>query len=346
MRFRSVVVLAVAVVMVAWMLMASESARAGWQAQESGVRLPLLAVAFGDSAHGCVTTGIADMYDHILATGDGGATWSQRSYKSYHENLFDVAFADRAYGWAVGYWDAAESTGGTIVRTVNGGKRWHRQYRSPMGNYPLYGVACAGRDRVWAVGNYGKIVATANGGASWRIQRRSGSYANVLYDVSFPDRTHGWAVGSRGQILTTANGGKRWSAQRSGTTKPLRGVEFADRTRGWIVGSGGTILATSDGGLHWHRQASGVQEALVGVTFVSRRLGWAVGRAGTILATSDGGVTWGRSYSAPYGLRAVTCIGNKGVIAVGDEGTILSSPLPGVAGARGQRESLDVAGKH
>lgn len=129
MRFRSVVVLAVAVVMVAWMLMASESARAGWQAQESGVRLPLLAVAFGDSAHGYVTTGIDDMYDHILAT-------------------------------------------------------------------------------------------------------------------------------------------------------------------------------------------------------------------------SDGGVTWGRSYSAPYGLRAVTCIGNKGVIAVGDEGTIVSSPLPGVAGARGQRVGLGMVGTH
>ena len=70
----------------------------------------LMGVAFSDATHGWAV----DWYGAILATTDGGATWSaQRSGSS--EMLMGVAFSDAAHGWAVG-------EGGVILATTSGGE--------------------------------------------------------------------------------------------------------------------------------------------------------------------------------------------------------------------------------
>ena len=210
MRWRSVsVVVAAAMVVLAGALMVPNRASAAWQAQPSGTSLELLAVAFGDPAHGWVTTRVdGSSRNHILATGDGGGSWHPQSYAGYREALWDVAFADASHGWAVGSWNWSEAEGGTIVGTSDGGKHWRKLYSptgSEYGSGYVYGVACSGRSRVWVVG-CNMIAATVNGGATWRVQRRwrsSSGANNVLWDICFTDRSCGWTVGNRCLLYTS-----------------------------------------------------------------------------------------------------------------------------------------------
>jgi hypothetical protein len=134
----------------------------------------------------------------ILATADGGASWSKQSSATI-ANLKAVTFTDSNRGWAVG-------GVGTIVSTTDGGRRWTRQ-NSGSGE-DLYGVSFPDALHGWAVGDEYTILATMDGGATWSTQRRSGPYNyNSLAAVCFPDAVHGWVVGSGGIILATTTGG-------------------------------------------------------------------------------------------------------------------------------------------
>jgi len=59
-----------------------------------------LGVAFSDGTHGWVVGDIG-----ILATTNGGATWSKQNLES-NGSAFAVAFPDAVHGWAVGDGDA------------------------------------------------------------------------------------------------------------------------------------------------------------------------------------------------------------------------------------------------
>jgi hypothetical protein len=135
----------------------------------------------------------------ILATTNGGATWSARN-SGTTERFSAVAFPDATHGWAVG--------GGTILATTDGGATWSAQSSGSAGS--LWDVAFSDSTHGWAVGyDYGissvLILATTNGGATWRAQ--SPGSCGDLWGVAFSDATHGWAVGDSGTILATTTGG-------------------------------------------------------------------------------------------------------------------------------------------
>jgi photosystem II stability/assembly factor-like uncharacterized protein len=69
-----------------------------------------MGVAFTDATHGWVV-GSSD--GTILATADGGATWSTQTSGTSNQ-LNGVAFTDDTHGWAVG-------DGGVILATSTGG---------------------------------------------------------------------------------------------------------------------------------------------------------------------------------------------------------------------------------
>jgi len=86
----------------------------GWVKQPSGTTDGLNDVACVDALHGWA---VGD-YNTILATTDGGATWSaQSSGIDKMVSLYGAAFADATHGWAVGGY-------GTILATGDGGQTW------------------------------------------------------------------------------------------------------------------------------------------------------------------------------------------------------------------------------
>jgi hypothetical protein len=90
----------------------------------------------------------------ILATGDGGATWTQQTSGTTN-TLNAVSFVDTSHGWATGL-------GGTILATNDGGATWTPQ--SSGTGYNLVGVSFVDANHGWAVGGpglsgFGAIVA-------------------------------------------------------------------------------------------------------------------------------------------------------------------------------------------
>ena len=135
-----------------------------WKAQHArsaSSSATLFSVAFLDAAHGWAVgydlNADARPTPLILATSDGGATWSSQDAGAAGTGttLYSVSFADAEHGWVVG--NTEDSTGNTT-------------------------------------GNV--ILATRDGGATWVAQYASGSGpSSELSSVCFADATHGWAVG-------------------------------------------------------------------------------------------------------------------------------------------------------
>ena len=173
----------------------------------------LLGVAFCDAAHGWAVGGHAPshlipqdggpwtLYSSqsgiILATTDGGATWtSQFSWST--ERLYAVTFIDAA---AAGRWAARAPS----LRPQTAARRGVP--RSSQCTECLFGVAFCDAAHGWAVGRDGAILATTDGGATWTAS------STRDFAQAFCGREYGWAVGDFGVMIATTDGGDTWTAQ-------------------------------------------------------------------------------------------------------------------------------------
>ena len=267
----------------------------------------------------------------ILATTDGGRTWKAQKPAGLDSSseLFDVACADVAHAWVVGYYNK-------ILATTDGGATWKAQDPG-LASGSLMTIAFADASHGCAVGEDAftdcTIVTTSNGGATWTQRRSTGLGAEdaQLWGVAFGDAAHAVAVGSDGPtVVRTSDGGATWLVTATnGTTRHLSGVAFADATHGWAVGAEhkgeNTILATADGGITWARQHSGLAASLTAVACTDASRAWAVGFFGTIVATADGGVTWTAQASGvgDHHLYDVAFADASHGWAVGGQGTIV-----------------------
>jgi hypothetical protein len=162
-----------------------------------------VAVTCTDAAHAwAVGDGSA-----ILATSDGGATWTPQN--SGDNTLNAVAFADAGHGCAVGY-------GGLILVTSDGGATWVA--RQPVADSTLTGVAFADAQTGWAVGStgypYGPVILrTTDGGDTWSSAGPTPPPQKIAPScVAFADPLHGWIGGDAAQLMDTGDGGATWSS--------------------------------------------------------------------------------------------------------------------------------------
>ena len=129
----------------------------------------------------------------ILATADGGATWTRQA-SSTGKDLTEVSFADGASGWAAG-------TLPGIRHTRDGGVTWNRQGTKKLTD--ITAIAALDGDRCWAISGYpSAIFRTVDGGRHWTALD-IGVWQN-LEALDFPTADAGWAVGWNGAILRTA----------------------------------------------------------------------------------------------------------------------------------------------
>jgi photosystem II stability/assembly factor-like uncharacterized protein len=165
---------------------------ANWQLQESGVNLALNSVFFLDSLKGFIVGTRL-----ILSSVDGGQHWQKQDSGTYN-GFTDVVFCDSLHGLMVG-------GGGTILRTVDGGKTWSAETTEYISG-PFWDVAMPDSFHNWAVSHGQAILYTDDGGANWL--RQTSPIDQTLYGVSFPDTAYGWAVGEYGKIIhyTTSQG--------------------------------------------------------------------------------------------------------------------------------------------
>lgn len=255
---------------------------------------------FAAAAHGWLAAGNA-----ILATADGGRSWSQvyeagSQVRSFH-------FNSPRLGWAV--------TAGGLLSTRDGGKTWATVW---TGNpEDLGSIRFVDGEHGWAVAK-NAVKVTGDGGRTWApadVADPCGPRSGARY--SFTGTAAGWAlcagqpgVGMQSKWLyKTEDAGRNWQLIAAAEIgKPygegglprggyVSGFFFLDEVHGWISHSRGGLIATADGGKTWRgvRIGPGGEQFLGIDHFVSPREGFVTTRQGTYTAlvrTEDGGATW------------------------------------------------------
>lgn len=155
------------------------------------------------------------------------------------------------------------------------------------------------------------------------------------------------AVGNSGGILSSVNG-ITWTPHVSGTTDPLTGITWTGAQ--YVAVSSGQWVRTSPDLTTWTGQYSGT--SLQAVVSVGDLL-IAVGGGGAVRISQDG-INWLARTSGTSNSLSTVRIGNSLLIAVGDLGTIITSPAPTFIylpkmkrGGAGHSQGLvDVRGRH
>ncbi|MEO8136322.1 MAG: DUF6519 domain-containing protein, partial [Betaproteobacteria bacterium] len=170
----------------------------------------------------------------VIATNDGGATWSLGQTSA--ARLYAIRFVDLFNGLAVG-------EDGAIVATGDGGQTWTSLAGGTTAH--LHALAVSGSSLAWAAGQGGAIIRSTDFGANW-LPCNSPSSA-TLQAIGFRDAVEGWATGDGGVTLHTTDGGVNWTLEDVGTTQSLRAIAFFGSEPGWVVGDASTALRIGAG---------------------------------------------------------------------------------------------------
>ncbi len=303
-----------------------------WAIAQTDAKYALGTVFFANKYYG-LAVGFSGK---IVASNNGGATWTSQDSRETYESLLDVDFLSKNSGWAVG-------SNGTILHTSNGGTDWDVQKCCTTSSFLSVCIPDSGVG--YAVGSQGIIYKTVNGGLNWDWS--PSPTQNELTSVYFHNTQLGWIVGWSGTVFRTGNGGHNWASVPCSTNVILKDIHFTDANNGWIVGHNGLIKHTSDGGYNWYTQVSGTDYHLTSVYFTDYNHGWVAGyhvtpppnpqqKYSVILRTENGGDDWeivpGTNYNTL--LNGIHFTDNNNGIAVGQKGTVLESKDGGKTWAR------------
>jgi photosystem II stability/assembly factor-like uncharacterized protein len=235
------------------------SGAAGSGVTSATATAPLQAIQFAGAGHGWAAGD-----DRILATSDGGRTWT-RQYAG-PADLGQVDFVSTAVGWAVGP--------GALLRTVNGGASWTTLSEPRVNGHcasvsavhfvsPVLGYAIASTG-----GAGGQLLRSSDGGVTWSAVAGA---PDGVRTACFSAAQDGY-LGVPGQIWRTTDAGATWSlafteppesaGQAAGRTAAADTPELgcAAHDAAWVLflGSGVAMMhapylayATQDG-TSWH----------------------------------------------------------------------------------------------
>jgi photosystem II stability/assembly factor-like uncharacterized protein len=221
----------------------SDDAGASWTQAKVPTRQLLTAVSFADEKHGWAVGHDA----LILATSDGGETWTQQYENREGEvPLLDVWFENAQHGFATGAY-------GVLLETTDG-QNWEDisdRLDNEDGSH-LNAIAEIDGSGLFIVGEMGGMFRSADMGETWeRVESPyQGSFFGVVGGVE-PGVVV--AFGLRGNLFRSADFGDSWQAiellddgdaVESGLAD---GNRLADG-RIVVVGHGGTVLSSDDSG--------------------------------------------------------------------------------------------------
>ena len=272
-------------------------------------------------------------------------------------NFRGVSAAGPGVAWVSG-------SGGTVLRTTDGGASWQRRI-VPGADALDFRDIQAFDDRTAfllsiGAGELSRIYKTVDGGATWTPQHVNRDPKGFLDALAFWDAEHGLALGDpvdgRFAILTTDDGGKTWSSPPSAgmpEALPGEGAFAASGTclvvegtsNAWFGTGGGAssrIFRSTDRGRTWEVATTPIRSGnpstgVFSIAFLDSRTGVAVGGdykaegdpLGNVARTEDGGRTWSTIQGTrPAGFRSAVAVfpGREGkrLAAVGPTGSDVS----------------------
>lgn len=287
-----------------------------------------------------------------------GAHWRELPSGST-ASLRGLAPIDRHVCWCTG-------SGGTVLRTVDGGASWQRLVVPGAESLDLRSVVAFSAD-VALVANAGapaRIFRTEDGGRTWRMVHEDTRPEIFLDALVSHDGVECWSVGDpiggAFVLLHSGDGGRSWQPSAAPPHALAGEAAFAASgsclcARGsslWLVTGGGAsrCLRSSDGGRSFTSvrlplRATANSQGAFSVAFAERE-GVAVGGdyrepeddTGTAAWSEDGGATWHAPATGAPGYRSsVTFLpGTRCCIAAGERSCSWSAdggrnwrPLPG-----------------
>ncbi len=272
-------------------------------------------------------------------------------------SLRGISVPDEKTVWVTG-------SGGTFMRTINGGESWSSDVIPGYGNVDFRDIEAFDplTAIVMGIGNPAVILRTEDGGRTWEKVFFKDLDGIFLNSITFLDRDNGFVVGDpidgRFYLLKTTNGGRTWEELPESSRPHAEKGEYMFAASGscissihpsklWFVsgGSMARVFYSVDKGIHWDvvktPVMSGLQSTgIFSVLFTDQAQGFCIGgdyskpdSAGvTFIYTGDGGLTWQQPENMPAGYRS--CIkqllidGNPVLIAVGRAGSgFLEDPV-------------------
>lgn len=221
-----------------------------WQVSRSGVRPPILAVAFRDDSYGAIV-GAAGTY---LETVDGGQTWKPRQLDAVDTQLMSIQFVNDELGFIVGEY-------GTVLRTESGGQIWTavefdwEQLAPTLSNAlgfiqpHLFDVAFCNQRDGYVVGEYSIILSTRDGGLKWTSEHEGGLLDPHFFTVVCTDDGNAIVGGQNGELLFSPGRGGSWEATQAPAEDDIYGITALPQPGKLIaVGDLGTVLISEEGG--------------------------------------------------------------------------------------------------
>lgn len=258
----------------------------------------------------------------------------------------------------------ASGTGGTYVKTTDGGDHWRAGVVPGADSLEFRDVAAMDSMNAWLLaagpGPASRIYRTNDGGATWAQQFVNTDSAAFFDCFAFWDASHGIAVsdGVRGHfpILVTDDGGTHWTLRPTGESPAADSGEGAFAASGtcivtgpggraWIgTGAsptgGGRVVATTDFGKTWASQQTPIQHGTTttGIGSLAYRDATHAFAGGgdinprapqtvRVARTDDGGKTWVPITPPGFagGVYGLAAVpGTEGLVAVGPGGAAYS----------------------
>lgn len=215
-----------------------------WAQAKVPSRQLLTAVYFVDDKHGWAVGHDAQ----VLASTDGGATWTQQYRDLKREApLLDVWFKDAEHGLAVGAY-------GALIETTDGGKTWD-DVSDRLDNEDqlhLNAIASIKDAGLFVVGEQGSMFRSSDDGQTW--EKLEGPYEGSLFGVIGTAQPKTLLVyGLRGNLYRSADFGSTWeqvelNAARGALEFGLSGATLLDDGSLVVVGNGGSVVVSHDDG--------------------------------------------------------------------------------------------------
>ncbi len=248
-------------------------------------------------------------------------------------------------------------TGGTYVKTTDGGATWHAAKVPGAEKLDFRAVWAFDANTAFLLsigtGDQSRIYQTTDGGATWKLLFTNPDAKGFFDGIAFWDRTHGIVAGDpvdgRTTIFTTDDAGATWKRQQSPEAIGAEGAFAASNASLALMGahdvSLGTtaarVLHSADNGHTWTAAATPIRHDLssagiFSVAFTDLLHGIAVGgdyakpaeSRDNIAITTDGGKTWkAPEGKPPAGFRSAVAWmpGSKTWIVTGTSGSDVSN---------------------
>ena len=251
----------------------------------------------------------------------------------------------------------ASGTGGTVIRTIDGGKTWKINTVSGAEKLDFRDIEAfdANTAYILSIGNgeSSRIYKTTDGGANWKLQFKNTNEKAFFDAIACWDRDNCIAmsdpVDNKFVLISTKDGGQNWNPIDTTKMPPAKDGEAAfaasgtcliaqGKTNAFLV-TGGTaarVFRSTDRGLSWSVSGTPIVHGTAGSGIFSIAMngkeGIIVGgnyespdqRSNTFAMTHDSGATWHLGASLSGYRSGAVYINKQTIVAVGTSGSDVS----------------------